>query len=51
MNDEYANFILQIVINMKIVEINDEIYGFLCNNILELSKKKYSSNVIDKVSF
>ena len=48
-NDEYGNFIIQNVIYLKIPEVNESIYNFLKERLLELSKKKFSSNVIDKV--
>jgi hypothetical protein len=48
-NDEYGNFVIQIIINMKITEANDMIYEYLALNLFKLSVKKYSSNVIDKV--
>lgn len=48
-NDEYGNFVVQIIVNMKITEVNDIVYEYLTINLQKLSMKKYSSNVIDKV--
>jgi hypothetical protein len=48
-NDEYGNFIIQSVIYLKIPEVNDLIFDYLKDKLLDLSKKKFSSNVIDKV--
>jgi len=48
-NDEYGNFIIQSIIYLKLPEVNDSIFYFLKDKLLDLSKKKFSSNVIDKV--
>jgi hypothetical protein len=48
-NDEFGNFIIQQIIFLKVEEYNERIFGFLNNNLVGLSKLKYSSNVIDKV--
>jgi hypothetical protein len=48
-NDEYGNFIIQSIIYLKLPEVNDSIFNFLKDKLLDLSKKKFSSNVIDKV--
>lgn len=48
-NDEFGNFIIQHIIFMKVDEFNEKIFTFLNNNLVGLSKLKYSSNVIDKV--
>ena len=50
-NDEYGNFVIQIIINLKILEVNEIIYDYISKNIAKLSIKKYASNVIDKVKF
>ncbi len=50
-NDEYGNFIIQHIIFLKVDEYNERIFNFLYNNLVGLSKLKYSSNVIDKVKF
>ena len=48
-NDEFGNFIIQHIIFLKVDEYNERIFTFLNNNLVGLSKLKYSSNVIDKV--
>ena len=48
-NDEFGNFIIQHIIFLKLDEYNERIFNFLNNNLVGLSKLKYSSNVIDKV--
>ena len=48
-NDEFGNFIIQHVINLKIKEYNDHIFNHIKENLVELSKLKFASNVIDKV--
>jgi len=47
-NDEFGNFIIQQIIFLKVDEYTDKISTFLSNNLVALSKLKYSSNVIDK---
>jgi len=47
-NDEYGNYTIQLIIELKEKEYNDIIYDYLIKNCLSLSKKKFSSNVIDK---
>ena len=47
-NDEYGNYTIQLIIELKEKEYNDIIYDYLIKNCLPLSKKKFSSNVIDK---
>ena len=47
-NDENGNFIIQHTLNLKLDRINNRIFQFVKNNIVLLSKQKYSSNVIDK---
>ena len=47
-NDEYGNYTIQLIIELKEKEYNDIIYNYLIKNCLSLSKKKFSSNVIDK---
>lgn len=48
-NDEYGNFIIQQIVFLKDYEFNDIIFKAMKDNIATLSKKKFSSNVIDKV--
>jgi hypothetical protein len=49
-NDEYGNFIIQQIVFLKYSEFNDKIFKYLKDNLGHLAKKKFSSNVIDKVS-
>ena len=47
-NDEYGNYIIQFILELKEKEFNEIIYNYITKNTLSLSKKKFSSNVIDK---
>ena len=47
-NDEYGNYTIQLIIELKEKIYNDIIYDYLIKNCASLSKKKFSSNVIDK---
>jgi hypothetical protein len=49
-NHEYGNFIIQQVIFLKEVEFNLKIINFIKENFVALAKKKFASNVIDKVT-
>ena len=48
-NDKYGNYSVQAIINKLEKENNliEPIYVYISDNIVELSKQKYSSNVID----
>ena len=48
--DQYGNYVIQYVIELKNMEVNGRIVDNLKGSILELSNEKYSSNVIEKVS-
>jgi len=48
-NDEYGNFIIQQIVFLKNSEFNDKIFKYMKDNLGHLAKKKFSSNVIDKV--
>lgn len=50
-NDEYGNFIIQQIVYLKHSEFNDMIFMYIKENLLLLSKRKFSSNVLDKVKF
>jgi hypothetical protein len=50
-NHEYGNFIIQQIVLLKNKEFNKIIECFIKKNIIPLSKKKFSSNVIDKVKY
>lgn len=47
-NNEFGNFIIQQIFKFKITSINNVIFNYIKNNVIYLSIKKYSSNVIDK---
>lgn len=47
-NDEYGNYIIQFILDLKEKEYNEIIFTYITKNTLSLSKKKFSSNVIDK---
>jgi pumilio RNA-binding family len=46
---EYGNFVIQQIIFLKDVESNVQIVKYIKDNFLSLAKRKFSSNVIDKV--
>ncbi len=48
--DAYGNFIIQSVYIYKSEESNKKIFNYVKDNIVVLSKDKFSSHVIDKVS-
>lgn len=48
-NSEFGNFILQTLFFFRDFEALDELADFVSSQILELSKKKFSSNVVEKV--
>ncbi len=50
-NDEYGNFIIQQIVFMKNIEYNIIINDFICKNLFNLARQKFSSNVIDKVYY
>ena len=47
-NDEFGNYIIQFILDLKEKQYNELIYTYILKNLLPLSKKKFSSNVIDK---
>jgi hypothetical protein len=47
-NDKYGNYTIQTVFKLFNDKINDKIYKYIDENLLQLSKEKFSSNVIDK---
>jgi hypothetical protein len=49
-NDEYGNFIIQQIMQLKISDFNEQVVAFIKQNFLNLAKNKFSSNVIDRVS-
>ena len=46
--DKYGNYTIQTVHKLMNKEINAKIYKYIDDNLLRLSKEKFSSNVIDK---
>lgn len=48
-DDRYANYAIQYILELNIKRINDKIYDFVATYLLPLSKSKFSSNVIDKI--
>lgn len=47
--DQYGNYVIQYVIELKDLNTNGRIVDRLKGTILELSNEKFSSNVIEKV--
>jgi len=47
-NSQFGNFTLQIITDLKEYKYNKIVYDYIKNNVLDLSKKKFISNVIDK---
>ena len=47
-NDKYGNYTIQTVFKLFDEKINEKIFKYLDDNLLNLSKEKFSSNVIDK---
>ena len=47
--DQYGNYILQYIIDMKDLAINCQIADKLAGRFVELANHKFSSNVIEKV--
>jgi pumilio RNA-binding family len=47
-NDEHGNFIIQQILKIKCDQYSKFIFDYTCVNLCQLSKQKYSSNVVDK---
>jgi len=47
-NDEYGNFIIQQILKLKNDAYTKSIFDYICENLSQFSKQKYSSNVVDK---
>ena len=47
--DQYGNYVIQYIIDLKDQRINGNLVENLKGNIFELSNEKFSSNVIEKV--
>ncbi len=46
--DKYGNYTIQTVFKLMKEKINEKVYKYIDENLLRLSKEKFSSNVIDK---
>ena len=46
--DKYGNYTIQTVFKLYNEKINEKIFKYIDDNLLKLSKEKFSSNVIDK---
>ena len=46
--DKYGNYTIQTIFKLMKEKINEKIYKYIDDNLLRLSKEKFSSNVIDK---
>lgn len=44
----FGNYVVQYVLDLKIMEVNRSIGSNLLGTLLELGKQKFSSNVIEK---
>ncbi len=47
--DQYGNYVVQYVIELKLPHVNSEIADRLSGSIIVLASEKFSSNVIEKV--
>ena len=47
-NDQYGNYSIQKLFSLNDEKLNERIYKYITENLFELSKLKFSSNVIDK---
>ncbi len=48
--DQYGNYVVQYVIELKFPAVNAQIADRLAGSILSLASEKFSSNVIEKVT-
>ena len=46
-NDEYGNFIIQLIIKINNINYNNKIYNYIKDKIVFLSSQKFSSKVIE----
>ena len=49
--DEYANYVIQCILNRQDQALNERVHGILKEHYLELINYKFSSNVAEKVSY
>ena len=47
-NDQYGNYSIQKIFSLNDEKLDERIYKYISENLFELSKLKFSSNVIDK---
>ena len=47
-NDEYGNYIIQLLVSFNDKKYNKNIFDYFKKNLVALSSKKFSSNVIDR---
>ena len=47
-NDQFGNYVLQFVVSLNLKIVNQKVYQVLKNNLCNLCKEKYASNVIEK---
>jgi len=47
-NDQYGNYSIQKIFSLNDEKLDERIYKYITENLFELSKLKFSSNVIDK---
>lgn len=50
MLDQYGNYVIQYVVSLGIPEVNMHIADIFKNDLVNLCKQKFSSNVIEKVT-
>ena len=46
--DPFANYVIQYVLDLKMIDVNREVGVQLLGSLLALSREKFSSNVIEK---
>lgn len=46
--DPFANYVVQFILNLGMHEVNRVVTEKLLTNLIQLSKQKFSSNVIEK---
>jgi len=46
--DPFANYVIQYVLDLKMIDVNREVGAQLLGSLLSLSREKFSSNVIEK---
>ena len=48
MKDAFANYVIQYILDLKLTDVGTIVGEKLLGGLLELSKEKFSSNVIEK---